>query len=136
MNLLPYQRTALLDRLGRAPRLALAAADLYTVAGGAAATGALPLPHDAFAPLAAGAHTFLRFGAGALALGHGIAGVRGLAEADGSRLQRGKAAADLVAAAGLAGQAFGLGPWTAIVAIAGVLTATTLSQIHLSEGPS
>lgn len=136
MPLLPYQKTALQDRLGRAPRLALAAADLYALGGGAAASGALPLPHDAFAPLATGAHTFLRFGAGALALGHGIAGVRGLLNADGNRLQQGKATADLTAAAGLAGQAFGLGPWTAIVALAGVLTATTLSQIHTSEGQS
>lgn len=129
--LLPYQRTALADRLQRAPRFALAAADLYTAAGGAAAGGHLPSPVD----IAPGAQTFLRFGAGALAVGHGIAGIRGFTRAEGNRLRQFQAGADLVAAAGLAGQAFGLGPWTAVVAVVGVLTATTLSQIH-TEGQS
>ncbi|MCE7870975.1 hypothetical protein DYH09_11440 [bacterium CPR1] len=133
---LPYQQRALERRLAAAPRVVLSTADTYVSAAALSTSGVLPLPGELWRPTAEVAHGPLRLASGALALAHGISGVQTLMSAPyredtrARNLRRLQGIGDLVAAAGLAGQAFGLGPWTAALAVAGSLTATTTSCLR------
>lgn len=129
---LPYQERALDRRLSVMPRAVFSAADSYV--SGVSLSGAGVLPP--FFPRAEGVGTFFSLASGALAVGHAVTGFRALSsgtyreEKKARNLRWLQGAADLVAAAGLAGQAFGLGPWTAAVAVVGSLTATTTSCLR------
>lgn len=129
---LPYQQKALERRLAVMPRVAIATADTYVSAASLSGVGVLPQ----VLPAAPNAGMFFSLASGALAIGHAVTGFNTLSssphgETDRARnLRRLQGIADFVAAAGLAGQAFGLGPWTAGLAVVGSLTATTTSCLR------
>lgn len=130
---LPYQQKSLQRRLEVAPRLVLSTADSYVSAATLSGSGVLPQ----LIPTTPHLGTFFALGSGVLAVSHAVAGFRTLTEdapygesKKALNLRRLQGAADLLAAAGLAGQAFGLGPWTAALAVVGSLTATTTSCLR------
>lgn len=129
---LPYQERALDRRLSVIPRAAFSTADTYVSSVALSGAGVLPQ----VLPQAANGGWFFGVASGALAVGHAVTGFRTLTESvrledkKALHLRRLQGAADLVAAAGLAGQAFGLGPWTAALAVVGSLTATTTSCLR------
>lgn len=133
---LPYQQRSLERRLEVAPRVVLSTADTYVSAATLSTGGVLPLPGELWRPTAGAAQLPLQLASGALAIAHGISGFQTLSNSPyredtrSRNLRRLQGIADLVAAAGLAGQAFGLGPWTAALAVAGSLTATTTSCLR------
>lgn len=129
---LPYQERALDRRLSVIPRSSLTLADTYVSSVALMGDGVLPQ----LLPQSANGASFFGVASGVLAVGHAVTGIRTLAQSErhedskARNLRRLQGAADLVAAAGLAGQAFGLGPWTAALAVAGSLTATTTSCLR------